>query len=144
MILLDVNVLVYAARKDAIDHAQYQHWLETALNGAEPVGIAAESLATVVRITTHRKIWAQPLTHDQAFTFVDVVLSGRAALVVEPGPDHWAGFERLCRVADARGNLVSDAWLATIALDHHATLITTDRDFARFPGLRWRHPLAKA
>ena len=142
MILLDVNVMVYAARLDAVDHVRYRRWLEGAMRGTEPVALAEESLAAVVRITTHRKIWKAPLTHDQVFAFIETLLSGRAATTVGPGPNQWEVFQRLCRDADARGNLVSDAWLATTAIEHNATLITTDRDFARFPGLRWRHPLA--
>ena len=141
MILLDVNVMVYAARRDAVDHLRYRRWLEGVMRGAEPVALAEESLAAVVRITTHRKIWHEPLTHDQVFAFIDALLAGRAATAVGPGPNQWEVFQGLCRRADARGNLVSDAWLAATAIEHNATLITTDRDFARFPGLRWRHPL---
>ena len=143
MILLDVSVLVSAVRRDAPEHAPMAGWLSAALVGNESVLIAPESLGAMVRITTHRKIWTHPLSHDIAFGFADRVRAAPAVRLVTPGPAHWGHFADLCRTADARGNLVSDAWLAALAVEQSATLVTTDRDFARFPGLRWRHPLAK-
>ncbi|MBI2797155.1 MAG: type II toxin-antitoxin system VapC family toxin [Gemmatimonadetes bacterium] len=143
MILLDVNVLVYAVRKDAERNADYREWLDLACAGSEPVAVAPESLGAVVRIVTHRKLWAEPITREQAFTFIRLLRATPALSLVHPGDTHWEIFENLCRAADARGNLVTDAWLAALAIENHATLITTDRDFARFPGLKWKHPLQK-
>ena len=143
MILLDVNVLVYSVRKDAERNAEYRAWLDLVTAGPEPVGVAPESLGAVVRIVTHRRLWAEPITHHQAFTFVRSLRATPALTLLHPGDAHWEIFENLCHAADARGSLVTDAWLAALAIENHATLITTDRSFARFPGLKWKHPLAR-
>jgi toxin-antitoxin system PIN domain toxin len=141
VILVDVNVLVYACRRDAVGHREYNAWLADALSGAQAVGIAPESLAAVVRITTHPRVWKTPLTTAQAFAFVDAVRSAPMAVPVLPGADHWRLFAALCKESDARGNLVGDAWLAALAIEQGCTLVTTDRDFVRFRGVRTEHPL---
>jgi toxin-antitoxin system PIN domain toxin len=143
VILVDVNVLVYACRRDAARHREYNTWLADALGGAEAVGIAPESLAAVVRITTHPRVWKSPLTIEQAFTFVDAVRSAPMAVPVLPGADHWRLFTALCTESDARGNLVSDAWMAALAIEQGCTLVTTDRDLVRFRGVRTEHPLGR-
>jgi toxin-antitoxin system PIN domain toxin len=141
VILIDVNVLVYACRRDAARHTEYRRWLTSTLGARELVGIAPESLGAVVRITTHRRIWKEPLSIDEALTFTSVVREARPVIPVQPGARHWALFSTLCRESKARGNLATDAWLAALAIEHGCTLVTTDRDFARFKGLRWEHPL---
>ena len=141
MILIDVNVLVYACRRDAARHLEYKTWLSGALGGPEAVGIAPESLAAVVRITTHPRIWKTPLTAKQAFAFVNAVRAAPTAVPVHPGVDHWRLFAVLCEEAGVRGNLVTDAWMAALAIEQGCTLMTTDRDFSRFRGLRHEHPL---
>lgn len=141
MILVDVNVLVYACRRDATRHLEYKTWLTSALGGSQAVGIAPESLAALIRITTHPSVWKVPLTTEQAFTFANAVRSAKTAVPVLPGADHWRLFAALCKESDARGNLVSDAWLAALAIEQGCTLVTTDRGFARFRGVRWEHPL---
>jgi uncharacterized protein len=141
VILVDVNVLVYACRRDAVRHREYQRWLAAALGGSEAVGIAPESLAAVVRITTHPRVWKTPLTTEQALAFVDAVRAVPTVIPVLPGTDHWRLFSALCRESGARGNLVGDAWLAALAIEQGCTLFTTDRDFARFRGVRTEHPL---
>ena len=141
MILLDVNVLVHACRRDAARHAEYRRWLEQTLTAGESVGIAPESLAATVRITTHRKIWKEPLSLEEAFAFTDAVRDAPAAVPVQPGPGHWDLFSMLARQANARGNLITDAWMAALAVEQGCTLVTTDRDFGRFKPLRWRLPL---
>lgn len=141
MILIDVNVLVYACRRDAVKHREYHQWLTNSLNSGEPVGIAPESLGAVVRITTHPKLWKEPLAIADALEFAAAIHASPASIPVSPGPAHWPLFAGLCQEARAKGNLVTDAWLAALAIEHGCTLMTTDRDFARFRGLRWKHPL---
>lgn len=141
MILLDVNVLVYASNREAARYQEYHTWLGNTLADRAPVGFAPESLAAVVRITTHRNLWKVPLSLEQALTFISAVRQAPSAHAVLPGPTHWDVFDSLCREARARGNLVTDAWLAALAIDQGCTLVTTDRDFARFKGLRFKHPL---
>ncbi len=141
MILLDVNVLVYACSRGAARYEEYHKWLVDVLAGAAPVGFAPESLGAVVRITTHKNLWKTPLSLDEALAFTSAVRSAPSAHTVQPGPSHWDVFAGLCRAVRARGNLVTDAWLAALAIDQGCTLVTTDRDFARFSGVRWKHPL---
>jgi hypothetical protein len=142
MRLPDVNVLLYAFRDAAPEHDRFRRWLEVAIDGEEPVGVADVVLSGFVRIATHPRIFDPPTSVDQAFAFADVVREASNAVRVAPGPRHWELFESMCREGAARGNLVADAYLAALAVESGSELITTDRDFARFPGLRWRHPLS--
>jgi uncharacterized protein len=98
-------------------------------------------LSGFVRIVTHPRIWSPAAPAEEAFGFVEAIVEQPNCLSVAPGPRHWAVFERLCRSVGARGNLVPDAYLAALAIESGCEWITTDRDYARFPGLRWRHPL---
>lgn len=142
MILTDVNVLVYAKRLDSRDHAKFRAWLEETLSSGSIFGISELILSSVVRVLTHPQIFGEPTDLDEAFQYVNSIREQPACVVVSPGERHWDIFTRLCKVADAKGNLVSDAFHAALAIESGAEWITTDRDFARFPGLRWRHPLA--
>lgn len=137
-----MNVLVYVFNETVSEHDRYSAWLEAALISDEPVGLSDLVLSSVVRITTHPGAFTPPATLPQAFSFVTTLRASPGAVIVAPGERHWEIFERLCLEAGARGNLVTDAYLAALAIESGSELITTDRDFARFPGLRWRHPLA--
>lgn len=142
MILPDVNVLVYAYREETADHAKYRRWLQRVAVGGEPLALAEVVLAGLVRIVTHPRIFKVPSPVDHALGFVEDLFAQPASLLVRPGARHWAIFARICREADASGNLVPDAFLAALAVEHGCEIITTDSDFARFKGVRWRHPLA--
>jgi toxin-antitoxin system PIN domain toxin len=141
MRVADVNILVYAHREEMPRHRELNAWLSEAAVG--PVGLGLTTIVTAgfVRIVTNHRILSRPSTTDEALAFLDTLRLGPAVRLVEPGGRHWSIFGDLCRRADATGNLVPDAALAAIAIEHGATLITTDRDFARFPGLHWQHPL---
>ena len=141
MILPDVNVLIYAFRTDSNDHARYRGWLKSVVNGPAAYGIAPQVLSSLVRICTHPRIFAHPSLRTDAFDFCRVLLEQPNATVTFPGPRHWAIFEGLCVNAKATGNLVQDAWFAALAIESGCDWITTDRDYARFPGLTWREPL---
>lgn len=141
MILLDVNVLVYAHRKDAPRHEEYRAWLENALTGAQPYGLSDLVLSGFIRVVTHPRVFRDPTPVADALGFVDAVRDRSNRVRVEPGPRHWDIFRELCRRAEARGNLVPDAYLAAMAIESGAEWITTDGDFKRFAGLRARHPL---
>jgi uncharacterized protein len=142
MILIDVNVLVYAKRKDVPNHPKFLAWLEETLKSDSIVGLSDTVLSSVVRVLTHRGIYRDPTGLDEALEYVSYLREGTGCIVVSPGDRHWEIFIRLCRAAGAKGNLVSDAYHAALAIESGAEWITTDRDFARFPGLRWRHPLS--
>ena len=141
MIAVDVNVLLYAFREESERHADYRRWLEDALAGPEPVGLFEPVLAAVIRIATHPAIYKTPAPRPAVERFVDACLAGSVARPLRAEAEHWSLFRELCERADCRGNLVQDAYLAALALEHNCTYITTDRDFARFPRLRWQHPL---
>jgi toxin-antitoxin system PIN domain toxin len=119
-----------------------RRWLMDAVTGDEPVGLVDVVLAGFVRVATHPRVFTTPAPAEAAFRFVDVLRAQPAAVPVLPGGRHWEIFRRLCDAAAARGNLAADAYLAAIAIEAGGEWITTDRDFSRFPGLRWRHPLA--
>lgn len=141
MILPDVNVLVYAFRSDAANHSQYRRWLEEIVNGPSVYGMSPQVLASVVRVTTHPRIFPKPDRVHDALAFVNTVQSQPHCQLIEPGPRHWAIFRGLCTQTASAGNLVQDAWYAALAIESGCEWITEDRDFARFPGLRWRPPL---
>lgn len=141
MLIADVNVFVYAHRPEAPDHPRYLTWLQQALLGPEPLGVSDAVLASFMRITTHHRVFVEPTPSRVALDFCDAVRGATAAIVVQPGPDHWPLFSELVLTSSARGNLVPDAYLAALALEQGATFVTTDTGFARFPGLRRAHPL---
>lgn len=140
MILPDVNILLYAFRKDSVRHDEHRVWLDAVVNGPEPFGISPQTLASVIRISTLRKVFPDPSSIGEALEFCGTLTSQAHCVAVQPGPRHWSIFEDLCRRAKATGNLVQDAWFAALAIEAGCEWITTDRDYARFPGLRWRAP----
>jgi uncharacterized protein len=140
VILADVNVLVYAHREDAVDHARYRAWLEGVLNGPNAFALSDLVLSGFLRVVTHPRIFRTPTPMPRAIEFANALRDAPGCTRVEPGERHWELFERLCRLAGVRGNLVPDAWFAALAIESGSEWITTDRDYARFPDLRWRHP----
>lgn len=141
MILPDVNVLIYAFRADSERHDEYKARLESVVNGPAVDGIAPQVLGSLVRICTHPRIFSRPSAPRDTFAFSRVLLEQPNATVIAPGERHWEIFESLCRESKATGNLVRDAWFAALAVESGCEWITTDRDYARFPGLSWRSPL---
>ena len=140
MILPDVNVLLYAFRADSVDHVRHRAWLDAVVNGDEAYGMSPQVLCSLARISTHPRIYVSPSRFEDAMAFARVVLEQPHCTVVKPGSRHFSIFDDLCRKAAANGNLVQDAWFAALAVESGCEWITTDGDFARFPGLRWRRP----
>lgn len=142
MLLPDANVLIYAHRADSTpEHGQYLRWLSDLATGSEPFALSVLVLAALARITTNPRIFQPASTLDEVFAFVSELVLRPTARVVAPGPDHLAILERLCRESGASGKLVADAQHAAVAIEHGCTIVSTDSDFGRFPGLRWLHPL---
>jgi toxin-antitoxin system PIN domain toxin len=141
MMLFDVNVLVYAYRGDAPDHVLYRDWLENTVNSPLAYGVSDLVLSGFLRIVTHPRVFAPPSPIVDAMRFVDVMRNRPHAVPIRPTERHWPIFKRLCETVGARGNLIPDAFLAALAIDSGSEWITTDRDYSRFPGLHWRHPL---
>lgn len=140
MILLDVNVLIYAHRQDAVNHLKYRDWLRDHTQ-KHAFSVADVILSGYLRILTHPKIFSPPTPIDIAWQSVEEIRAHPRASVIVPGPGHWAIFKRLCEASGAKGNLVPDAYIAALAIEHGLELVTTDRDYARFAGLKWRYPL---
>ncbi|MBN2296007.1 MAG: type II toxin-antitoxin system VapC family toxin, partial [Pirellulales bacterium] len=117
-------------------------WLEDVINNELAYGVCDVVLSGFLRIVTHPRILSPPATMNEALAFIDTIRSQTQCVILSPGPRHWDIFTNLCKSTAARGNLVTDAYLAALAIESGSEWITTDRDFARFPGLRWRHPLS--
>jgi len=141
VIVPDVNVLVYAFREDQPDHRRYREWLIGALAADEPVALPGHLISGFMRVVTNPRVFAPATPPAEAAHFVAALLEAPGAVTPRLADSHVDTFLRLCVEVNAKGNLVADAYLAAIAIELDALLVTTDRDFARFPGLRWRHPL---
>jgi uncharacterized protein len=140
MILPDVNVLIYAFRRDLPQHRVCRPWLAAVVSGDAPFGLSPLALSAVVRITTNPRAFRTPSTNEEAFGFCTDLLGQPHCQIVEPGERHWDIFRRLCIDTDTRGLRVTDAWFAALAIEWGCDWITLDRDYARFPGLTWRIP----
>lgn len=140
MILADVNVLISAFRADASHHPLCRSWLEDVVNGRSNFAVSTLILSAVVRITTGPRVFVVPSTLKEAFCFCAALTELSNCRLVEPGERHWSIFEKLCRETETRGPRVTDAWFAALAIEHGCEWVTLDRDFARFPGLKWSVP----
>ncbi len=142
MLLLDVNVLVYSFRTDSPDHQLYRQWLCNQISEeASPLGISELALSGFLRIATHPKVFQPPTPISDALKFTDSLLAGANIVRMRPSKRHWAIFSRLCEQTGTTGNAIPDAFHAALAIENSCEWITTDKGFAKFPGLRWRHPL---
>ncbi|MBM3290130.1 MAG: type II toxin-antitoxin system VapC family toxin [Candidatus Hydrogenedentes bacterium] len=138
MLLPDVNVLVYAHREETANHDVCRKWLEDVLNGDEAYAISDLVLSGFVRIVTHPKVFKRPSSIGDALAFVEQVRDQPNCVRIEPGSRHWDIFKRLCLETGVKGNLAPDAYLAAMAIESGCEWVSTDQDFSRFKGLRWR------
>ena len=141
MILIDANLLLYAYHPKAEQHDKSRRWLEAVLSGTDVVGFAWLTLWAFVRISTNPRVFDNPLSASEAADAVSSWLDQPVSTILQPGDRHWDILRAVARDGQAVGPLFMDAVLAAIAMEHGATLCTTDRDFARFPGLKWKNPL---
>lgn len=141
MICCDVNVLVYAFRKDVPNHRAYRAFVSDMINSPQPFATSAAVLSGFLRVVTHPRVFHEPSDLPTALRFAEQLRNRPNHVPLSPGPRHWDIFTALCRASGARGNLIADAYLAALAIEHGCQWITTDRDFARFADLNWRHPL---
>jgi toxin-antitoxin system PIN domain toxin len=137
---VDVNVLVYAHRKDLSEHQTYRPLLERLANGEEPLGLPDIVLGGFIRLMTNRRIFARPTQPDEAWAAVDALLAAPAAMALRPAERHWTVFRQLASDINARANDIPDAYLAAYAVANNGTWLSADRGFARFHRLRWRYP----
>lgn len=141
MILVDANLLLYAYHERAEQHRAARAWLEATLSGSELVRFPWITLWAFLRISTNPRVFEQPLTGREATQAVSSWLAQPIAAVLEPAERYWQILEGLMQEGQVAGPLVMDAAIAALAIEHGATLHTTDRDFSRFDGLKWRNPL---
>jgi toxin-antitoxin system PIN domain toxin len=142
VIIVDVNILVYAHNAGAPQHPIARAWAERAFSGSEVVGIPWAVAHAFLRLTTDSRFMAFPFEPKEASSIVDAWFTSPAGELVEPGPRYWSILRSMLIADNIRGPLVSDAHLAALTLEHDATLCTADRDFRRFAGLRVINPLA--
>ena len=142
MILVDANLLLYAEDQLGPRHERARTWWDGQLSGRSPVCLCWTVLNAFVRIGTNPRVFDRPLSLDQALARIQSWLDQPCVRIVQPTERHWTIFRRMLLDGQAVANLVSDAHLAALAVEHGCTLVSTDADFARFPGLPWRNPLA--
>lgn len=141
MILVDANLLLYAEDQLSPQHAVARLWWDTQLSGAAPVCLCWPVLDAFVRIGTNPRVFTNPLSLAQALAHVQSWLDQPCVRLVQPTERHWTVFQKMLNAGQATANLVTDAHLAALALEHGCDLVSTDADFSRFPGIRWRNPL---
>lgn len=141
MILPDVNLLVYAHNLRAPQHRKALDWWQGCLSGREGIALAWVVIQGFVRISTHPKIFENPMTAAEALDRVEEWLSLPHVQIVHPPAGHFATWAHLLRQLGVAGNLTTDSHLAALAIDRGLILHTSDADFARFPGLKWTNPL---
>ena len=142
MIVVDLNLLVYATNEDALQHDSARRWWEGVLSRGESVGLAWVVVLGFLRLTTNPRVMPRPLTPEQAMGIIDSWLDQPAVQMLEATERHWEILKEILAPLGTAGNLTSDAHLASLAIEHGARLVSTDNDFARFSGLRWVNPLS--
>lgn len=141
MILVDANLLLYAEDSLSEHHEHARIWWDEQLSGVEPVCLCWPVITAFIRVGTNLRLHRRPLTVKEAVERVQSWLDQPCVRMVHPGEQHWGIFQRMLREGKATGNLVSDAHLAALAIEHNCFLETTDVDFARFKGLKWNNPI---
>ena len=141
MIVLDVNLLLYAYDAEAGEHQQARSWLEDTLSGSQTVGLPWHTNLSFLRISTAPRIISNPFELDTAISIVDAWLKSPNVTIIGPTEEHWRIVLKLLPKTRTRGSLIMDAHLAALVIEHGATLCTNDRDFARFPGLKVEFPI---
>lgn len=143
MILLDVNLLVYAYDGSSKDHLQARQWWEDQLNGSQMIGLSWVGVLGFVRLLTNPRIFKNPYSPQEILDVVDVWLRQPHVKIVHPAEQHFSRLASLIIQVGTAGNLTTDAHLAALAIERGLVLQTTDADFARFPGLKWNNPLKR-
>jgi toxin-antitoxin system PIN domain toxin len=141
MILIDTNLWLYASLQEMPQHRRARTWLESVLNGDEPIALPWNVVLAVLRISTQARLMQRPLQPEQALNLVEGWLQHPLVERLQPGPSHWSILRLLIAEAGTAGNLSNEAHLAALAIEHQCTLCSADNNFRRFPGLRFLDPL---
>lgn len=142
MIVPDINLLVYAHNRAAVGHERARAWWEDLVDREQPIGLAWAVMLGFIRLVTHPSVLVRPLAPVAALGHVRRWLDQESVRIVEPGPRHMDLLRALFQSSGVAGSLTTDTHLAALAIEHQAELHSNDADFARFPGLRWRNPIA--
>jgi uncharacterized protein len=143
MILVDANVLLYAEDSLSEHHEAARTWWDAQLSAADPVGLCWPVIDAFIRIGTNARLHQRPLTLKEATERVQSWFDQSCVRLVQPTDQHWTLFQQMLRSGNAVGNLVSDAHLAALAVEHNCVLHSTDADFSRFRTLKWKNPIAR-
>jgi uncharacterized protein len=141
VILVDANILLYAEDQLSPQHESARAWWDAVLSGSSPVCLCWTVLGAFIRIGTNPRVFEHPLSLDQALACVQSWIDQPCTRMISPTARHWTVFQKMLRCGQAVANLVTDAHLAALAAEHGCELISTDSDFSRFSGIRWRNPL---
>ena len=141
MIVPDVNLLIYAYDTACTDHREAREWVEKVFSGYEPIGIPWQNVTAFLRILTNPGLFGERFTMSQVIAIVDEWVEMTHVRVLTPGEHHWVLFREMLVQGNVRGKITTDAALAALTIEYGGVLYTNDRDFARFPGLRWKNPL---
>jgi uncharacterized protein len=142
LIVLDANLLLYAYDSASPKHSKAREWIEREFSSSEPIALPWQTVSAFIRIMTNPRLPGERLTIEEAVAVVDAWLEQPNIQLLAPGESHWPLFQQMLVEGQAAGALVCDAHLAALTIEYGGVLHTTDRDFARFPGLRWKNPLA--
>jgi toxin-antitoxin system PIN domain toxin len=143
MNLVDANLLLYAEDSLSEHHEAARTWWDAQLSGSDPVALCWPVLNAFIRIATNARLHQRPLTLREATERVQSWLNQSCVRMIQPTEAHWKIFQQTLRSGSAVGNLVTDAHLAALAMEHNCVLQSTDADFSRFRGLKWKNPIAK-
>lgn len=141
MILVDANLLLYAEDALSPHHDRAREWWDAQLSGTSPVCLCWEVLCAFIRLTTNPRVFEHPLSLAQAISRVQSWLDQPCLRIIQPTEKHWTFLKEMLTGGQASANLVMDAHLAALALEHGCELASTDSDFSRFSKLKWRNPL---
>jgi len=144
MIVLDVNLLLYAYDTKSPEHKKARIWIEHVFSGDEIIGLPWQTITAFIRIMTYPGLAGERFTIKNVLAIVDQWIEVPHLRILAEGKDHWAQLRSMLLKGDVRGKLTMDASLAALTIAHGGVLYTNDRDFARFPGLRWVNPLSAA
>ena len=141
MIVVDANILLYAYDTTSRQHGIAKRWVERTFSGGAPVGLPWQAVAAFLRVVTNTKLPGKRFTLEEAARVVDLWFEQPNVRLLAPGEGHWPLLRQMIVEGQARGPLISDAQLAALTVEYGGVFYTADRDFARFPGLRWANPL---
>jgi toxin-antitoxin system PIN domain toxin len=142
VIVLDANILLYAYDADSDKHAKARAWVEEVFSGASPVGLPWQTVSAFMRIVTNPRLTGKRFTTVEVADLVDQWVKQPNVRLLGPGDNHWSFLRQMIVDGQVRGPLITDAQLAALTIEYGGVLHTTDRDFSRFPGLRWKNPIA--